>query len=118
MKTLLSNERAKCILVEVIATKSQDITWQISLDGLPMSDPRIRRVSIDKFYELVTGDRTAFKKLCENLPLVIDDIVNSSDFEKESNCVIQELKAIYNNLLKSLFLLSFKKYAGFDSFHV
>jgi len=118
MNTLLSNDKAKCMLVEVIATKSQDIAWQISLDGVPMSDQRIRRVSIDKFYELVTGDRIAFKKLCEKLPLVIDDIVNSSDFEQESNSVIQELKNIDNNLLKSLFLLSFKKYAGFDDFNV
>ncbi len=116
--TILSNEKAICMLVEVIATKSQNIAWQVSLDGNSASNQRIRRVSIDKFYELVTGDRTSFKKLCEKLPLVIDDIVSSSDFEQESNSVIQELKVIDNNLLKSLFLLSFKKYAGFENFNV
>ncbi|WP_055076090.1 Eco47II family restriction endonuclease [Pseudanabaena sp. 'Roaring Creek'] len=116
--TLLANPNAQCMLVEVIATKSQNIAWQVSLDGISMSDSRIRRVSIDKFYELVTGNGNAFKMLCERLPLVIDDILSSKDFEQESNSVIQELKNIDKNVLKSLFLLSFNKYIGFDNFNV
>ncbi|MCA6584932.1 MAG: Eco47II family restriction endonuclease [Pseudanabaena sp.] len=117
-KTIRTNPNAICLLVEVIAKKSQNIAWHIKLGGISVSDQRIRQMSIDRFYELVTGDQTAFKKLCEKLPSVIDDIVSSGDFEQESNSVIQELNAIDNNLLKSLFLLSFKKYAGFDNFNV
>jgi hypothetical protein len=106
------------MLVEVIAKRSQNIIWKVSLGGETVSNERIRRVSIDKFYELVTGCRVAFKKLCEKLPLIIQDIVDSSDVEAESNSVFKELNDIDPNLLKSIYLLSFKKYEGFNDFNV
>jgi len=56
--------------------------------------------------------------LCEKLPLVIQDIVDNSNFTAESNSVFRELKDINPNLLKSIYLLSFKKYEGFEDFHV
>ena len=116
--TLLSTPKATCLLVEVIATQSQNIPWRVSLDGASMVNDKIRRVSIDKFYELVTGNRLAFKQLCEALPNVIDDVVKSNDFSAESNSVVKELKKIDPNLLKSLYLLSFKQYEGFGEFNV
>ena len=102
----------------MIARNSQNITWNISLDGTSVSNEKIRRVSIDKFYELVTGERIAFKSICEQLPQVIDDIVNEIKLDKESNTVFAELEQISPNLLKSLYLLSFEKYEGFDNFNV
>ncbi len=116
--TLLSTPQATCLLVEVIATQSQNIPWQMSLDGKSIVNKKIRRVSIDKFYELVTGNRLAFKQLCETLPNVIDDVVKANDFSVESNSVVKELKKISPNLLKSLYLLSFKQYEGFGDFNV
>ncbi len=83
-----------------------------------MVNEKIRRVSIDKFYELVTGNRLAFKRLCEALPNVIDDVVKNNDFSAGSNSVVKELKKIDPNLLKSLYLLSFKQYEGFEDFNV
>jgi Eco47II restriction endonuclease len=116
--TVLSNPTATCMLVEVIAKKSQNTLWSISLDKQSISDNRIRRVSIDKFYELVTGNKTAFKELCEQLPLIIEDIVNNMKVKAESNSVFAELEEIDPNLLKSIYLLSFKKYQGFDDFNI
>lgn len=116
--TLLSTPDATCILVEVIARNSQNIVWKVSLDGNPVSNEKIRRVSIDKFYELVTGEKTAFKALCEQLPIVIEDIVNDIELDAESNTVFTELEQISPNLLKSLYLLSFEKYEGFGDFNV
>lgn len=116
--TLLSTPDATCMLVEVIARNSQNAVWNVSLDGSPVSNENIRRVSIDKFYELVTGERTAFKELCEQLPKVIEDIVNDIELDAESNTVFTELEQISPNLLKSLYLLSFEKYEGFGDFNV
>jgi hypothetical protein len=116
--TVLSNPTVTCMLVEVIAKKSQNALWSISLDKQSISDNRIRRVSIDKFYELVTGNKTAFKELCEQLPLIIEDIVNNMKVKAESNSVFSELEKIDPNLLKSIYLLSFKKYQGFDDFNI
>lgn len=116
--TLLQKPKAKCFLVEVIASNSQDIVWKTTLDGQAVSNPNIRRVSIDKFYELVTGDRVAFKKLCEALPRVLDSVLLTLDTQESQNTVLRELKVIHPNLLKSIYLLSFKKYEGFDHFNV
>jgi len=116
--TLLNVPDATCMLVEVIARNSQNIVWKISLDGSSVSNKKIRRVSIDKFYELVTGKKTAFKELCEQLPKVIEDIVNDIELDAESNTVFTELEQISPNLLESLYLLSFERYEGFGDFNV
>ncbi|MCF6344148.1 MAG: Eco47II family restriction endonuclease [Devosiaceae bacterium] len=116
--TILRNSNATCMLVEVIAKKSQNITWNISLDSEPFSNDNIRRVSIDKFYELVTGDAHAFKKLCEQLPIIISDTIKNLDNLHEKNSVLEELEILSPNLLKSLYLLSFERYSGFENFEV
>ena len=116
--TLLADTKATCLLVEVIATSSQNIIWKTSLDGQSCSNERIRRVSIDKFYEMVTGDRLAFKKLCEKLPAIIADVVEEAEFDAGTNTVVHELKQIDTNLMKSIYLSSFKKYEGFDTFEM
>jgi Eco47II restriction endonuclease len=116
--TLIKNPNATCMLVEVIASNSQNIKWTISLDGESISQEKIRRVSIDKFYEIVTGDKLAFKKLCSVLPMIIQDVVENSAFLEKSNTVVAELKQIDPNLLKSIYLLSFQGYEGFDEFHI
>ena len=113
---LLKNSKNRCFLVEVIAKNSQNTPWKISLDGVSHEHEYIRRVSIDKFYALVTGRTDAFKELCEVLPMVLDDVVDALGKENIENSVFEELNEFSPNLLKSLYLLSFNKYEGFDSF--
>lgn len=116
--TILNNNNAKCFLVEVIAKNSQDIAWAVSMDGVSMSNERIRRVSLDKFYELATGETESFKNLCEKLPMVIEDVISSLNDEIMQSTVFEQLEAISPNILKSLYLLSFSKYEGFDTFNI
>lgn len=111
---LLQDDKAVCLLVEVIAKNSQNIAWSVTVNKTKMSNERIRRVSIDKFYEIVTGEKEAFKQLVEVLPKVIDDVLEATQQNKIQNSVFDELKSIDENILKSLYLLSFKKYEGFD----
>lgn len=115
---IIDNPEAKCMLVEVIATKSQNSQWILSLDGERTAHENIRRVSIDRFYEIVTGEPTAFKQLCEKLPSVIEDVVRSMLQRSNVNTVFAELEKISPNLPKSLYLLAFKKYQGFESFEL
>ena len=106
-----------CALVEVIAKNSQNIKWQRTMNGQKVENERIRRISIDKFYEIVTGEKDAFAKLCKVLPEIITKIVNKTIANKrEKDTVFQELKQKDKNLLKSLYLLAFKTYEGFDNF--
>ncbi len=116
--TLIKDPQATCMLVEVIASNSQNVKWNVSLDKNKVSHEKIRRVSIDKFYELVTGDKFAFKKLCMALPQIIEDVVVSVKLAERSNTVVKQLKEIDSNLLKSIYLLSFSKYEGFHEFNI
>ena len=112
---LLQNPQAQCLLVEVIATASQNVPWAVRLDGRSIRNENIRRVSIDRFYEVVTGNPFAFRQLCAVLPQVIADVVD--DLAQDvaiQNTVYQELQAISPNLLKSIYLLSFERYQGFN----
>jgi len=118
LNTLTQDPDSLCILVEVLAKSSQNIPWVVSLDGQQVNNERIRRMSIDKFYELITGDKFAFRKLCETLPLVLDDVMSDIKINSNSNTVMEELSQHSPVILKSLYLLAFRKYEGFQNFNL
>lgn len=113
--TLLEKTKATCYLVEVIARNSQDIKWAVSLDWESVSHNNIRRMSIDKFYELVTGKVYAFRDICSIIPSVLDDVILEIWDRSSGNTVLNELEWLSEDMLKSIYLLSFAKYEGFDS---
>lgn len=104
-----------CILVEVIAKQSQDIPWVITIDKIKQSsNSNLRRMSIDKFYELVTGDKDSFKKICYQLPVTIEKIINfDQTLQVERDTVLEELKCIDQDVLISLYKMAFSTYEGF-----
>lgn len=114
---IIQNPDAVCMLVEIIAKRSQNIPWGCSIDGQRVSHENIRRVSIDKFYEIATGNPNAFAELCKVLPKVISDIVEAQTETLINNSVIQELREIEtNSLLQNLYLYAFREYQGFENF--
>lgn len=115
--TIINKPQATCLLVEVIAKQSQDIPWVVTIDGQKQSSiGQIRKVSIDKFYELVTGNKNAFLELCKVLPTVIQDVVSDIKTNEKQNTVFAELNEISDDLLSSIYLLSFERYEGFKGF--
>ncbi|MFM7390260.1 MAG: Eco47II family restriction endonuclease, partial [Vampirovibrionales bacterium] len=74
---LLANDHCACFLVEAIAKRSQNVPWAIKVDNVQKKHKRIRRVSMDEFYALVTGNQTAFYDMCMVLPDVIQTVVGS-----------------------------------------
>ena len=115
---ILKGADITCMLVEVIAKQSQNTPWKISINGEQYVHENIRRVSMDKFYEIVTGYATAFRELCEVLPTVLDDVIETLEKGTVENTVFDELRAISPNLLKSLYLLAFSKYEAFDTLEI
>ena len=113
---IVRDSKATCLLVETIATQSQNKTWIVTVDGEQFNNDHIRRVSMDKFYEIVFGDKLAFSKLCRALPDILDDVMENSKQNSHENTVLAELKALSPSILKSLYLLAFKTYEGFDQF--
>lgn len=105
----------ECYLVEVIAPVSRNIIWKCSINGVTVCDKRIRRVSIDKFYEIVTGLPDAFYRICKQLPITIDKLINNDSIKiDDGDTVIIELRKKNPDLLKAIYLLAFETYCGFD----
>lgn len=115
MKDMVEDdEDCTCYLVEVIAKQSQDIIWNVTIKKEVESNSKIKRMSIEKFYALVTGNDNAFKELVEALPKVIDDVIEEVGKKKINFTVFEELEKIDKNTLRSLYKLAFNKYVGFD----
>lgn len=120
---LLNDDNCACFLVEVIAQRSQNIKWETTVDKKKVGHKLIRRVSIDNFYSLVTGQDDAFYRMCMVLPGVIEHTVK----ELKNNViphdtVIDELRAIADNrnindkdlsIAMAIYMLGFGSYKGF-----
>ena len=122
---LLDDDDCACFLVEAIAKKSQNIKWSTTVDGKSVSHKKIRSVSLDQFYALVTGQEDAFYKMCMVLPKVIEKVVNEGgeDVKVPHDSVMSELRRIAKemntddeNLAMALavYLLGFSTYNGFS----
>jgi hypothetical protein len=117
---LLRDDDCACFLVEVIARKSQNISWAVTVDGSKQNHRKIRRVSIDEFYALVTGQRDAFYQMCMVLPDIIEKVVgNFSVTATPKDTVFKELTTIANaksgSFALALYLLGFNSYIGFNA---
>lgn len=118
---LLKNDDCACFLVEAIAQKSQNIKWETTVDKNKVGHKRIRRVSLDQFYALVTGEEDAFYQICMVLPKIIEKVVNSKEgVQTPKDTVLDELRNIADQITgeqKSLemavYMLGFNTYYGF-----
>jgi len=120
---ILEDDDCACLLVEAIAKKSQNIKWTTKVDGKNVQHRLIRRVSMDQFYAILTGEEDAFHKMCMVLPGIIHSVVNEeSSVPVPCDTVIQELKsvaALYAEQTEDLamamavYMLGFNTYMGF-----
>ena len=69
---------------------------------------------MDIFYDIVFGDKHAFYKLCKTLPNILDDVIADDKSTMLKNTVYDELDK--TDFYKSIYLLAFKTYEGFDHF--
>lgn len=115
---LLSDDDCACLLVEAIAKHSQNRQWDLTVDAAKQGHKLIRRVSLDKFYELVTQDPNAFYKICMVLPGVIEYVLkNVPDVKAPNDTVMDELLQLTGSkegsVPMALYLLGFYEYLGF-----
>lgn len=120
---LLCDDDCACFLVEAIAQRSQNIKWETTVDKKKVGHKLIRRVSIDKFYGMVTGQDDAFYQMCMVLPETIKRVVEETgDTIVPHDTVLQELKAIASEqseksedlaISMAVYMLGFRTYNGF-----
>lgn len=116
---LLQDDDCACYLVEAIAKCSQDIKWETTVDKRKVSHRLIRRVSLDKFYALVTGQEDAFYQMCLVLPEVIETVVSDADIRTPEDTVMRELQQIADakgiSVAMAMYVLGFSTYNGFGT---
>ena len=120
---LLDDDDCACLLVEAIAKRSQNMKWTTKVDGKNVQHRRIRRVSMDQFYAIVTGNENAFYEMCMVLQEVINTVVNEEGaVTVPQDTVMQELiKAaeLYAEqdedfaMAMAVYMLGFNTYLGF-----
>ena len=122
---ILEDDDCASLVVEAIAKKSQNIKWTTKVDGKNVQHRLIRRVSMDQFYAILTGEEDAFYKMCMVLPGVINAVVN----EEESvavphDTVMDELRKVANvyaghpedlAMAMAVYMLGFNTYMGFGN---
>lgn len=121
---LLNDDECACFLVEAIAQRSQNIKWETTVDKAKVGHKLIRRVSIDQFYALVTGQEDAFYQMCMVLPGIIQEAVEElGDMYVPDDTVIDELKAMASEqnlesddlaIAMAAYMLGFGTYKGFS----
>ena len=120
---LLNDDDCACFLVEAIAQHSQNIKWETTVDKQKVSHKLIRRVSMDQFWSLVTGEEDAFYKICMLLPEVIKEVIQdikAFSFPDDNVCEeIEEKSKLYPKLSNdeaiamAFYMLAFSEYLGF-----
>ena len=120
---LLNDDDCACFLVEAIAGHSQNIKWETTVDKRKVGHKLIRRVSLDQFYALVTGQEDAFYQMCMVLPSVIEKVVKDLDGKiVPHDTVIDELKELAKKqkagsedmaIAMAVYMLGFGEYKGF-----
>ncbi len=121
---ILEDDDCACLLVEAIAKKSQNIKWTTKVDGKNVQHRLIRRVSMDRFYAILTGEDHAFYKMCMMLPQTIKEVVNEeSGVKVPHDTVIEDLRkaaALYDEkddelaMAMAVYMLGFNTYMGFN----
>lgn len=114
---LIKDDHCACFLVEVISKRSQNEPWVKK----KKSHRLIRKVSIDRFLELVTGEETAFKQLITVLPKIIEEeiknipIINTDTVYEEilSELGKQGIESTEDNITQFLYQNIFNDYLGF-----
>ena len=120
---LLTDDDYACFLVEAIAQRSQNIKWETTVDKKKVGHKLIRRVSLDQFYALVTGQENAFYQMCMVLTSIIQKAVDELEGSiVPHDTVIGELKELAKKqniddenlaVAMAVYMLGFGSYKGF-----
>ena len=115
------NETAICYWVQIIAKSSFNEHWEGKFKDRIYNHPRVRKISGDKFYELLTGVSDAFKQVVDAIPKVISAIEQKGSIIKNLESQVTAIQTITEkanasnrSLLEQLAVDNLSNYIGFD----
>lgn len=115
-----THKKAKCYCVQILSKNSFCELWKGDINGKEYSHSRVYKISGDQFYALLTNQQDAFYQLYQNLPIVIDDYLNSIEKEnsKTENSALNEIKSetkiSKRTILDQITFENYSYYLGFD----
>ena len=113
-------KKSKCYWVQVLAKSSFCELWKGEINGKEYSHSRVYKISGDKFYALLSGNEDAFFQLYKNLPIAVNDYLNSIEKAKSSaeNSALKEIKnetkTSKRTILDQITFENYSYYLGFD----
>lgn len=113
-------KKSKCYWVQILAKGSFCELWKGDINGKEYGHSRVYKISGDQFYALLSGKEDAFFQLYKNLPIVVNDYLNSiekSELTKE-NSALDEIKSetiiSKRTILDQITFENYSYYLGFD----
>lgn len=111
-------KNVKCYWVQILSTKSFNEKWFSVINGREYSHSRVYKVSGDRFYALLSGQKDAFYKLYRALPSAIEDFLENIDNKDNNhNSVLSEIensaKASGRSILDEITFDNYSYYSGF-----
>ncbi|QTY26109.1 Eco47II family restriction endonuclease [Flavobacterium sp. CS20] len=113
-------KKAKCYWVQILAKSSFNEHWKGDINGKEYSHSRVYKISGDQFYELLTGNKTAFFDLYKILPIAIDDYLNhlkSKETQSENSALEEienDIKISKRSILNQITSENYGYYSGFN----
>lgn len=114
------HKQATCYWVQILAKKSFNERWTGDINGKQYNHTRVYKISGDKFYELLTGEKDAFYQMLTILPAAIDEYLLTiehltSNIEHSAlEDIEKEAKDSNRRLLEQITFDNYKYYLGFD----
>jgi hypothetical protein len=115
------NEAATCYWVQIIAKRSFNEQWSANFRGRIYNHPRVRKISGDKFYELLSGVDDALYKIYKALPIVISSVLQKRGITTNLQSQVTAIQTITakattanRSLLDQLAVDNLSYYKGFD----
>lgn len=113
-------KKAKCYWVQILAKNSFCELWQGEINGKEYSHSRVYKISGDQFYALISGKENALFQLYKNLPIAIEDYLNSISIDEVvlENSALEEIKketeTTKKSILDQITFENYSYYLGFD----
>lgn len=113
-------KKSTCYWVQILAKGSFDTNWAGDINGKEYSHSRVRKISGDQFYALLTQQADAFYQLFNILPKATDDYLSTLAKAEEiaTNSALSEIKeqtsTTGRSILDQITRENFGYYKNFD----
>lgn len=111
---------SKCYWVQILAKSSFEELWKGDINGKEYSHSRVYKISGDRFYALLSGEKDALFQLYKNIPKAIEDYMKSiKEIEpiKENSAleeIISETEKSKRSIIDQISFENYSYYLGFD----